>query len=225
MELQGTLVGSGDGQGQAGTAQLWLPPAHGAEAAACPATMGRETPPFSSPNPAGEAPAWRTAAARCGCHLCSRGCPCHGHLNLLRQPADRLYMKFQLPTLINFCVVTAHNGQDECQLGELLKHIKKSRHCIVFKGTFMSHPSAQRAETRVHFQGFITFGEVKQTSSLGFQFAFQLSLEWSNFSVTKVLPGLWEHMLPCQALQKMFQFFHYIISETINPWSGPQYNT
>lgn len=99
-----------------------------------------------------------------------QGCPCHGHLNLLGQPADRLYMKFQLPTLIDFCVVTAHNGQDECQLGELLKHIKKSRHCIVFKGTFMSHPSAQRAETRVCFQGFITFGEVKQTNGLGFFF-------------------------------------------------------
>lgn len=73
MELQGVLVGSGDGQGQAGTAQLWLPPAHGAEAAACPATVGREMLPFSSPYPARETPVWRTAAARCGCDLCSRG--------------------------------------------------------------------------------------------------------------------------------------------------------
>ena len=36
----------------------------------------------------------------------------------------------------------------------------------------MNHPSAQHAEIQVHFQGFVVFGEVKQTNALGFRFVF-----------------------------------------------------
>lgn len=99
-----------------------------------------------------------------------QGCPAHGHLNVLRQPAGRLQIKFKGLNLIEFCVVTAHSGQGECELGEMLEYIKRTRHCIVFKGRFMNHPSAQHAEFTA--RGLFLFVKLNKPMFLDFSLHF-----------------------------------------------------
>lgn len=219
MELQ-TKVGSGDGQDQTGTAHLWLPPVPGAQGLLPARKKGTEIPLFQ-PWSCWECSSVENTTSQVWMSPVPQGCPGHGHLSVPRQPAERLQIKLKWLNLIEFCVGTAHSGQDECELGELLRCIKRSRHCIVFKGRFMNHPSAQHAQFTL--RGLLFLVKLSKPMLLGFSLHFNRAQNEATF--------WWQQSsqdsgnVCCHAkLYKNALFFPLLYKETVNPWFGPEYH-
>lgn len=58
--------------------------------------------------------------------------------------------------------VTAHSRQDECELGERLKHRQNARYCIAFKIESLNYPSVQHADGLIHSHSFIMVVKLNQ---------------------------------------------------------------
>lgn len=163
MELQ-TKVGSGDGQHQTGTAHLWLPQVPGAQGVLPARKKGTEIPLFQAWS-CWECSSVENTTSKVWMSPVPQGCPGRGRLNVPRQAAERLQIKSKCLKLIEFCVGTAHSGQDGCELGELLRCIKRTRHCIPFKGRFMNHPEFT-------FRGLLFLVKLSKPMLLGFSLCF-----------------------------------------------------
>lgn len=95
--------------------------------------------------------------------------------------------------------VTAHSRQDDRELGELLKHRKNARYCIVFKIKSLNYPSIQHTDDLIHFHIFIMFGEVKQTNASECLFSVLTDLKISMPFQRQESSQDSEHMLFCHA--------------------------